>query len=474
MNIVKSNPKVLYVLPFILSWVYWIYLLNTAQMELVFDALGYHDFARQMYQQGWLEYFKTGPNREPFYLFLIRFSMQLGDAVAVPYKTIQTFIQILFLFASQLLAFRLLKKLRIKPILISLTILYMGFSPALVNSVFSLFSEIVTYPFILGIVLVSAQAWQSLKDCSKGKTIFLGILFGLLFLLATFTKALIGYVFCLFFIPFFYILIKAIQARHLRLLQNTSLFILASIVTFNIVMVNFKLMNQKYNGHYIFADARGYWFLYGSTARRVQPITPKKFLVATTTTMGDGFCHSIFSKGECDYWALGRVDNYGAIKLGELHRSVGEDGINPGLIQATLDDIWAHPFQYPLMTLVDAARMFFWESTHLGCVFYPSWLQRIYDFTPFYFSLRGLMAILTILALFYMAFKIIRERKKLFNLSGSPEEEISILFFALLMIGEFIIMYSFFYILTRYMLPIVSLYLVAIAYFLHAILESKE
>src|SRR5437867_3879842 len=121
---------------------YWIYLLLTAKTIIVFDSVEYEHLGNMLYHQGWVEYFKTGPNREPLYPLFIAFSMKLADVFSLPYILILKVIQISILFLSQCLIYRLLKRLQIRETIVGLTILYWGISPAIVNSALSLYSEV--------------------------------------------------------------------------------------------------------------------------------------------------------------------------------------------------------------------------------------------------------------------------------------------------------------------------------------------
>jgi len=132
-----------------LCWLYWLYLFLASQMEIAMDASGYEILGSRIYQQGWDEYFRTGPNREPLYPFVISLAMRIGDFFSWPYPAVQKTFQILMLGFSQLLALRILRTLKVNQIVRAFVILYLGFSPALVNSAFSLFSEILTYPLML-------------------------------------------------------------------------------------------------------------------------------------------------------------------------------------------------------------------------------------------------------------------------------------------------------------------------------------
>ena len=157
-----------------LCFIYWIYLLFTSRMTIVYDAAVYEQLGAMLYHSGWIEFFKTGPHNEPVYPLLIAFSMRIADSFLIPYLTVQTCFQILILFSTQLLTLFILKRLQMSRGVKALTILYMGISPALVNATFSLFSEIATYPFILGIIIAGVKGWESILSNNYKKPVNLG------------------------------------------------------------------------------------------------------------------------------------------------------------------------------------------------------------------------------------------------------------------------------------------------------------
>ncbi len=106
--------------------------------------------------------------------------------------------------------------------------------------------------------------------------------------------------------------------------------------------------------------------------------------------------------------------------------------------------------------------MFFWESTHIGSVTYPAWLDRIYGQNIFKNILRLMISFLTLAAFIHLGLKIIQRR-----ISNSPLH--LIFFLSFLTIG----FYSLFTILTRFSFPIVSLFMMMIAYLLQSLLAGK-
>ena len=113
------------------------------------------------------------------------------------------------------MALKLLKKLTINNTIIALTILYIGVSPTLVNSAFSLFSEIATYPLILGIICVAVKAWQSiLQENSTLKLAFLGLALGILFILITSVKAIFEFLLPILLLPYLILIIRSFTQKN--------------------------------------------------------------------------------------------------------------------------------------------------------------------------------------------------------------------------------------------------------------------
>jgi hypothetical protein len=187
----------------LLSFVYWAYLYFTTSMVIAHDAICYYDIANDIFEKGWIYFFKTGPQREPFYPFIIATSMKISEFCQLPYESIQKILQIGILFISQLLMWNIFQKMNISPRMIAAGLLYFGFSPCIVNSAFSLYSEILTYPFTLGIIIVSILAWRLIQEKALIKSILMGMALSALFLGLTGTKGVGEGIFVFFMIPFF-------------------------------------------------------------------------------------------------------------------------------------------------------------------------------------------------------------------------------------------------------------------------------
>ena len=243
---------------FVACLTYWIYLIFTTRMEVGCDAASYERLGTMLYKNGWVQYFKTGPNREPLYPLIISFSMNLADSLGIFYQIILRFIQVAVLFLTQWLVYRILKKLRIRKVITITTILYIGFSPAIVNTAFSLYSEIAAYPFILGIILAAARSWQKIQQGQPKDSLLLGAIIGILFLLITSVKSVYAYIFFLFLSPYVALAISSFIRKRTKILLNAFLFLLTASIVFNSLIALYKSTNQKYNGVYGLTD-RGSW-----------------------------------------------------------------------------------------------------------------------------------------------------------------------------------------------------------------------
>ena len=116
----------------------------------------------------------------------------------------------LLIFNFDLLTFSILKKLRIPTAITALTLLYLGFSPAIVNSALTLYSEIFTYPFILGIILMGARVWELVQKDYSPRLLLCSLGIGILFVAIMFVKAIFEYILLIFLVPFFYLLLKSL------------------------------------------------------------------------------------------------------------------------------------------------------------------------------------------------------------------------------------------------------------------------
>lgn len=442
-----SYKKIL-ILTFMVCFIYWGYLIFSSSMVIHFDAKGYEESGRLINNKGWQEYLRIGPNREPFYPFLISISMQIADGLSIPYYYVQKVIQVLFLFLSQIFVILLLNRLNtIKPLRI-ITVLYVGFSPALVTSAFNLFSEIATYPFVLSIVLISISIWRNIGKMSYLQASWGSVLFTAMFLCATFTKGVFRYIYLIFLIP--YLLLAIIHFRNKRkiIARRICLYLAVSLFVFHSVFIFYKYLNLKYNGNFEFTG-RYIELFYGNTVKRTEKLTPRLFFAHIVSITGDGLVERFFSKEEARYCSFQGADSFRG----------GAGGLpKQQVISMSLTRIRQHPWQYVFFMGVEGAKMFFWETTRLGFVNYPLWMQNMFNFSIFKDGIRAIMALLTIISFFWVVICLIS--KKIM----SPDADV--LFFINIMIISFIGFFSPFSTVTRYPLSIATLFLVNATYFI--------
>jgi hypothetical protein len=427
-----------------------------------------------IYEEGWIKFFETGPNREPLYPFLISLSMHLADIFSISYLHIQKFFQLMILLSTQMLALRLLRKFEISNTIIALTILYIGVSPAIVNSTFSLFSEVMTYPFILGILYALTKAWRSiLQGAHSLKLVFLGLVTSILFIFITSVKAIFEFLFPVILLPYIFLLLYSLIQKKRKLAVHSVTYILMTFLALSAFLHFFKSINLEYNGNYAFTN-RGSWMLYGTIARRLVPMTPPKILAALAMVPGDGICNSLFEEKECYHWTFNKTMDLGVEKMGELsYLGVAPHQIDSQLIESSLQKILDKPWQYAFFHLVEGGRMFFWESTQIGFVTYPVWLNHVFAFFLLKNGLRLVMGGLTITSFFYLLIFIFKNKNLLLSVNHPNAEKLQLCFFQFLIMFTFIQLYSFFCILTRYSFPIIPLYMLGIGFLLQKFATTR-
>ena len=452
-------------LAFCISILYWIYLWFSSNMIIRYDSVGYENLASMINKNGWVEYFRTGPNREPIYPWILAGSMRLADFLGISYQPIQKFIQVIFLFVTQILVFRILKKIGAKEKIIALTILYLGFSPALVNSAFSLYSEIVTYPLLLGIILLSIKSWETITRYDGLPNVVPAALgLGILFILITSVKAIFELIIPLFLLSYVYLAIDSAIKGKRKVFVNSVFFISIVVLLFQGWLYTYKSINLKYNGHFVTTD-RGPWAIYGNAARRTQDLKFKDYLAALAYVAGENVCLNIFGKDAWVFWSFRSSDAFGYTKRGQLsNEGIPENQIASKLIHLTIQKILEKPWAYGLLMTIEGLKIFFWESTKIGYVEYPSWLQRLFDLTLFKNGLRLSIFLISFASFWYLLWRTLKAPKNIFSFSEDCENPFCLSFFILTLLTSYIGIHSFFFILPRYALPVAPLFLVLIAF----------
>ena len=454
------------IIVFLICFIYWIYLFFSTQMEIKFDAIGYEGLGSIIYHDGWIAYFKQGPSREPLYPFVVSLSMHAAEIFRVPYAVPQKIIQILTVFLTQILTLRILRKLQVKNSLQIFAILYLGFSPAIINSAFSLFSEIAAYPFVLAIILAARHLWISVRIKGYGQSFFAGLTLALFFLAATFTKGVFQGVLYFFLLPFILLAFYSALTHQKKICVTSVLSLLLIVIIFQSCFIGFKLMNKKYNGLFEFTDRYGL-AVYGNAAKRAKELNPRVFMAYLASVPGDGFCRQFFSVEECKYYSWESADRIWGYELPKLLAGVPPEKQTEKTIALAKDKIAKNPLQHFVLSGIEGMKMFFWESTHLGNVTYPIWLRTCYDFPVFKDGLRLTISLLTIYSFLFLIYFLFKNKTKLFQPPLANEPDYQLCFFIALMISSYTALYAVLHILTRFALPIAPLFIVCIAFCLN-------
>lgn len=451
---------------FILCGLYWAYQLLLTETLILYDSVGYENFGEIFASGQWQEYFTSGPNREPLYSLTISLSMRAADLLGVPYLVIQKIFQILILFLTQLLFLRITKELKINPWITIGGILYIGFSPSLLNSALSLYSEILTYPLILGIVLMAADCWRLILNDRPAKLIIPALALSILFLALIFTKGIYETIYSLFLIPFLCLTVY-LAVRKKPGIRCSIIFLALFLVSVQSALISYKNLNKKYNGVYTLTN-RGAYALGASVVRRTADVTPRKFLIASAYAAGGmDYCHRMFGAEDCAFWTVENYDLLGRRVLAEYQEKFGYKNADREIISSAFRTILAHPFQFGSLMTLDWLKMFFWESTHIGFVVYPDWLEKIYNNPLFSFGLSLVIGLLTLASSFYLLVLTYKNRKGLISSENSSP---SVLYLsAALIIHAHVLLYSLFFTLPRWAFPVAPLYLLAIVLFLNAL-----
>lgn len=463
--------KSLIPLVFLISLSYWIYLAFASSMIIRHDSLEYEYLGSLLHNQGWVEYFKTGPNREPLYPLIVSFSMTISEWLSYPYQKILTIIQVLILLLTQILTFILLKKARVNNYIIAAILLYLGLSPAIVNSGFSLYSEIATYPWILGIILFSIRSSKVIQEGKYFKIILTSILFGLCCVMITFVKGIFEFIIPIMIISLTFVLIKSFW-KNKKLILNSCLCILTVLIVFYSSILGYKFLNKIHNGFFALTN-RGTWALYASAARRVEKLTPERFLTAVAYIPGQGFCNAVFGGEACHFWGIEKLDSLGYAKLHEVIKEVPKNKIDDRLMSLTKEKILENPIQFTFLIGIDWLKMFFCESTKMGFVSYPNWLTKLFNFTPFKNGLRLVVSCLSLFAFLFLVVIVFKNRSVLFSIDTKKGQHIQTYFFTLLIIFLHVSLYSLFDTIPRFALPIAPLYLLTIGFSVDWIIYKK-
>ncbi len=449
---------------FVICFVYWMYLFFSSHMLIKHDALCYYKLGTMIREHGMKEFFMTGPNREPLYPLMVASSMRIADYFSINYQQLQKLLQIFILFISQIIVAFILQKIGVSRFVQSLAVLYMGFSPAIVNSAFSLYSEIASFPFVLMIILCAFYSWDALvKGSQIGRIIMLSLLTGFAFACASFVKAIFQYVFVMFIILFICLIFNAYQKKKKDIILSGIIYPLVCSTLFLAIVLSYRFVNKIYNGRFDFTN-RYDVLLFGNAAKRVDKLNKKLFIAHILSVPGGGVCRKFFDEDTCRYPEFHYADIYWSRLLPGLlgHHPTPEDSSK--IIYLSFCKIMENPLQYFFLTGLEAMKMAFWESTQIGFVAYPDLLKRLFDNMIFKNMIRMIVSLITYIAIIYAFICLYRNRYAL-SCSNDSNNAIIIVFFILVIIIPFTLLYSMYSILARFALPIAPLYIIIIAFF---------
>ncbi len=345
MPLTVPNKKPLALLcSLLLCLFYWIYLFFNTRMEIIHDASVFDRLGRDLYEHGWVNYMvHYGTSREPFYPALIAFACKIAHFSSINYLDIQKIIQILYMLLTQGLMIILMRGIKIHDYIIAGVILYFGISPAMINAVFSLYYEIATYPFVLGIILLSVHIQQNFEKISPTTLILNTLMLAFFSIVLIFTKFPFYYILMIFYLPFYWTAVTALIKKNRPLLLKSGFVMLTLLVSINLSIFAYKKINQTYNGHFEFTD-RGFWMVYASTYKRAECNSLRSFLVFLSTIPGDGICRSAFTPSECEYWSHIADSGIGSKKSEDYSKKgLTAEQIEPAYLQDAVHNVVKSP-----------------------------------------------------------------------------------------------------------------------------------
>ena len=444
-------------------FLFLLYLACTTQMIIVHDAIGYQASGKIIYEGGMKAYLSGTLKREPYFPILIALSMYLADILHCHFYTTLVFLNFLSLILSIFLTLYILKSLRVPNFLSALILLYIGFSPAIITVTFGLFSEIDVLPLIMLTVLLYKRTLNSIFN-QKPHLFFFSLLFSLFLIIVTLARAVFELI-----IPFLLLtpclLVWSVpKEKRKAVWKPLVVFLLITACLSFSGLFCYKLLNKKMNNHFAITN-RGAFALYGNTARRVLPRTPKQLASALAHAPDLGLCPRLFPAEDCAFWGYRISDDLSKAKEASLiQKGLEPDAINSAFIRLSIKKILKNPGQFVYLYFVEILKMFSWEGTNIGSLSYPKWLERIYKFYPFSLSI-GLFVLLSSLISFFACFQFLFKNKE--RLTERSDCLWLIAIFSLM--APYILLHAFFLVLKRYAVPIAPLYLIMIGFTLSRI-----
>ena len=280
-------------LVFLIPILWWTYLFFTTQFVVVFDSAGYEEAGKMIAHQGWAEFLRQGPQREPMFPGLIALSMRLGDWWGMSYYYPLKMIGTSFLLLTMVFSYRLMRMMAINQWMACLFVFYLGISPTMTTSSMRLWSEFAAYPWVVLAVLCTIKSWNFLDGAPDDRRENLkvaghAVMVALMFLLVMSVKAIAEGVLLFYLWPFYWRVFSSWRSRNFVKARQAAIFCLVVFMVFEGVVCVYKTYNYHYNGSFAFTN-RGDWALYGNTVRRMQPLTLKRLGAAVAFVPAGGY-----------------------------------------------------------------------------------------------------------------------------------------------------------------------------------------
>lgn len=439
---------------------------------LYFDALGYDSLGQMITQGKFIEHLSNGPTREPLYLFFVAMNIAVANFLNLPYLELILVTQGLLLLIAQLILDRIFIRIKLMDGIAALLLAYVVISPTLLRSSLIVYSEIITYPFILLACLTCVNVWQALSKeeafvkIYKIQAVFLGACFLPLVFIKSIFEMIVPV--CIIFIGMgLYVRFKS----HTTVLSKIIVFLVFALGTFLLPVHAYKMFNKVLHGNYTFTD-RGSWALYGTTARRVLPTSADENLAQKFYVLPDkSICEARVSKQACDHWFYTLSDKLGYEKYAELKKQgLSSQHIDNALMKASSELMIQHPFKMINGMFWEGAKLLFWEYPSWGMVVLPREIRAFYE-QPLLgvIFLYGINAMSVLLFFVSLGYALLRMR----HFVVGHDNALIFLMMTLVIIVTYIVLHSLFFLNERNALPIVPLFLVLYGSILQCLFGKK-
>jgi hypothetical protein len=366
------------------------------------------------------------------------------------------------------MSYRLMRMLSIDRMIAAVAVLYLGISPVMTNSSMRLWSEFAAYPWIVLAVWWTIKSWQTIVQGAvdqKGirRAAVYGIGAGGLFLLIMFVKAVAEPVLIVYLCPFYWQIFSNWRSKNYMKAKQVLVFCLVTLAVFEGTMIGYKTINYIHSGQYEYTS-RWDWALWGYCKRRSEPLTLKRLQSAIAFVPGMGICNNVFGHEECDFWSTRYSDDITSQKKGELiSKGVTGEELSTFFVKDSIRLLASSFAQQVGLIFIEAHKIFFWESA-VAFVAYPDWLEGILHNEPFMNMLKIILAIMTWLGLMLAIVYVFRKRR---ILDIQQVKEKDILFFVSSFIVWYTAAYAVYFIVDRYVFPMIPLFLILIAFMLN-------